>query len=217
MKQLQLAEPGKTLKVLLLGAHSDDIEIGVGGTLLGWIEKGVKLDAHWVVLSGSSVRAEEARGSAAEFLAGAYRSTVEIADFRDSFFPYQGAEIKDWLNHLRKRVEPDIIFTHNCDDKHQDHCTLANLTTKAFRDHLTLEYEIPKWDGDLGRPNTYIPMTAAMMEKKLTLLDKHFASQRSKDWFDRDTFQGLARLRGMECRAPERFAEAFIVRKLALS
>ena len=212
MQHLQLATPGQRLKVLCIGAHSDDIEIGAGATILGWISSGVVLDVHWVVLSGTPERAEEARASAADFLEGAQSKTIETANFKDACFPYQGSEIKAWLNELRQRGEPDLVFTHNRNDAHQDHCTIANLTTKAFRDHLTLEYEIPKWDGDFSRPNTYIPTTSAIMERKIALLMKHFASQRSKDWFDQDTFRGLARLRGMECRAPERFAEAFVVR-----
>ena len=217
MKQVQLVRPGETLRLLCLGAHSDDCEIGAGGTILGWIAAGVRLDVHWVVLSGDACRAAEARASAGAVLEGAMRSTVEVAGFRDAYFPYQGAEIKEWMCGLSRRFSPDLIFTHNRDDAHQDHRLIADLTYKAFRDHMVLEYEVPKWDGDLGRPTTYVPMTAATLDRKLGILERHFQSQRSKDWFDGETFRGLARLRGMECRAPERYAEAFYIRKLILT
>lgn len=217
MKALSLARRGERLKVLCVGAHSDDIEIGAGATILGWIASGVSLEAHWVVLSASGAREAEARGAAADFLAGAASATVEIGGFRDGFFPYQGAEIKAWFEGLKNRVTPDVILTHTRDDAHQDHREVAKLTTNTFRDHLVLEYEIPKWDGDLGRPNTYLAASRDCMARKIALLDRHFASQRSKDWFDAATFMGLARLRGMECRAPDGLAEAFHVRKLRLT
>ncbi|MEZ5851789.1 MAG: PIG-L deacetylase family protein [Hyphomicrobiaceae bacterium] len=213
---LKLTEPGKRLSVLFLGAHSDDIEIGIGATILGWIEAGVKLDACWAVLSGSDERAEEARGSAAQFMQGAESWSFERGNFRDSYFPYQGAEIKGWLEGLRGRFTPDVVFTHFRHDAHQDHNKISLLTTRVFRDHLILEYEIPKWDGDLGQPNLYIPVTAHNLDRKIALLEEHFASQRSKDWFDAETFRGLARIRGMECRAPERYAEAFFCRKFTM-
>lgn len=215
MNPLLLAKPGERLSVLCLGAHSDDIEIGAGATLLGWITKGVKLDVHWVVLSAIGARAEEARSSAHDFMRGA-DCNLELAAFRDGFFPYQGAELKEWFEGLKARTDPDVILTHHRDDAHQDHREVAQLTSNTFRDHLTLEYEIPKWDGDLGHPSLYAPMTAAVLEQKIALLLKHFATQRSKDWFDAETFRGLARLRGMECRAPERYAEAFHVRKITV-
>lgn len=216
MKNLSLAEPGARMSVLCLGAHSDDIEIGAGATVLGWIEAGVKLDVHWAVLSATGERAEEARGSAEAFLAGANTSEIELLSFRDGFFPYQGAEIKTWFENLKRRVDPDVVLTHTRDDAHQDHREVHGLTVNTFRDHLTLEYEIPKWDGDLGRPNVFIPARLQTMNRKIELLQQHFASQRSKDWFDADTFRGLARLRGMECRAADRLAEAFHVRKVML-
>ena len=216
MKTLPLARPGERLAVLCLGAHSDDIEIGAGATLLGWIAQGVRLDAHWVVLSATGAREAEARASAAAFLAGAARATIETASFKDGFFPYQGAEIKSWIEGLKGRVGPDLVLTHFREDAHQDHREVARLAANTFRDHLTLEYEIPKWDGDLGQPNVYIPASAAAMTRKIELLETHFATQRGKDWFDAETFRGLARLRGMECRAPERYAEAFHGRKLTL-
>jgi len=213
MRALGLARPGESLSVLCLGAHSDDIEIGAGGTLLSWIASGVRLHVHWCVLSAAGPRAAEAEASAAAFLAGTVSSVVELADFKDSFFPYQGSEIKAWFSELKARSRPDVILTHRRDDAHQDHQETCRLTWNAFRDHLILEYEIPKWDGDLGQPNFYMPLDADILERKVELLLAHFGTQRSKDWFDAETFRGLARLRGMECRAPERYAEAFVLAK----
>lgn len=217
MRPLDLVRPGGTVSILCLGAHSDDIEIGVGGAILDWIAKGVKLRVVWCVLSAGGERGVEAEASAAGFLEGAAEARIERAQFRDGYFPYQGEEIKDWLEELRKTVDPDLIFTHRRDDAHQDHREVCRLTWNLFRDHLILEYEIPKWDGDLGRPNLYIPMSAEMLDRKITLLLKYFGSQRSKDWFDAETFRGLARLRGMECRAPEGYAEAFVSRKAVVT
>jgi len=216
MRPLDLARPGERLSVLCLGAHSDDIEIGAGGAILHWIESGVRLEAHWCVLSAIGERSSEATASAAAFLTGAAGAKVELAGFRDSFFPYQGGELKEWFAGLKSRVNPDIILTHRKDDAHQDHREVCQLTWNAFRDHLILEYEVPKWDGDLGQPNGYIPLEAKVMERKIELLIAHFGTQRSKDWFDAETFRGLARLRGIECRAPEGYAEAFTLRKLRL-
>jgi LmbE family N-acetylglucosaminyl deacetylase len=216
MRALQLAGPGDRLSVLCLGAHSDDIEIGVGATLLGLIAKGVRLDVLWCVLSGADQREREARSSAAEFLSEAASAKVEVMSFRDGFFPEQGEPIKSWFEALKMRFDPDLILTHRRDDAHQDHREVSRLTWNTFRDHFILEYEIPKWDGDIGQPNLYVPVSAAVLQRKIDLLMLHFGSQRSKQWFDEETFRGLARLRGMECRAPERYAEAFFGRKLSL-
>jgi len=216
MIALQLARPDEKLSVLCLGAHADDIEIGAGGTLLGWIAAGIRLEVCWCVLSAPGLRAAEAEASAAAFLPGAARTRIEIAQFDDGLFPYQGDEIKGWLEDLRAAVDPDVVLTHRGNDAHQDHREISKVTWNLFRDHLILEYEIPKWDGDLGRPNLYMPLTASVLERKIELLQAHFGSQRSKPWFDAETFRGLARLRGMECRAPERYAEAFVARKARL-
>jgi LmbE family N-acetylglucosaminyl deacetylase len=216
MKSLQLAAPGDRLSVLCLGAHSDDIEIGAGGTLLSMQERGVLLNVHWCVLSGSRERESEARASASEFLSAAKSSQIEVMAFRDGFFPEQGDAIKSWFTALRDRVDPDLILTHRKGDAHQDHRHVCRLTWNTFRDHCILEYEIPKWDGDMGQPNLYVPISASALKRKIDLLIAHFGSQRSKQWFDSETFLGLARLRGIECRAPERYAEAFVGRKLAL-
>jgi LmbE family N-acetylglucosaminyl deacetylase len=213
MKGLGLARQGEDLSILCLGAHSDDIEIGAGGTILSLIASGVKLHVHWCVLSGGGQRSAEAMASAEAFLQGASSSKVEVADFEDSYFPAHGRSIKQWLIDVRARINPDIVLTHARFDAHQDHREVNQLTWNVFRNHLLLEYEIPKWDGDLGQPNAYVPLAADVLERKVELLHQHFGSQRSKDWFDRETFVGLARLRGMECRAPEHFAEAFTIRK----
>lgn len=216
MNALQLPQPGERLSVLCLGAHSDDIEIGTGATILGWIARGVQVDIHWCVLSAVGARAAEAEASAKAFTAGAKRVKIELMAFRDGFFPYDGAELKSWMEHLKARTQPDVILTHQRHDAHQDHREVCQLTWNTFRNHLILEYEIPKWDGDLGQPNLYVPVEARIMERKADLLLAHFGSQRSKDWFEAETFRGLARLRGMECRAPGGYAEAFFLRKARL-
>ena len=217
MKSLQLAGPGEQLSVLCLGAHSDDIEVGVGATLLTLIERRVVRQVHWCVLSGPGEREREARESAADFLIGVPITRVEVMSFRDGFFPEQGEAIKSWFEVLKTNPNPDVIFTHNRDDAHQDHREVCRLTWNTFRDHCILEYEIPKWDGDIGRPSLYVPITAGALQRKIDILMKHFGSQQYKHWFDAETFRGLARLRGMECRAPENYAEALFARKLSLS
>lgn len=217
MLPLKLPAAGERLSVLCLGAHSDDIEIGAGATLLQWISTGAKLDILWCVLSGIGDREAEARGSAKSFLQGAETADVEVMSFKDGFFPTQGEQIKGWFETLKDRFKPDLILTHRRDDAHQDHREVCRHTWNTFRDHLILEYEIPKWDGDLGQPNLYVPIAGAILGRKIELLMKHFGTQRSKHWFDDETFRGLARLRGMECRAAERYAEAFVVRKLTVA
>lgn len=217
MIPLRLTYPGERLSLLCLGAHSDDIEIGVGGTILQLMASGVQLEVHWCVLSANGVRAKEAKASATAFLDGIQSISIELETFRDGYFPYQGAEIKSWVEALRTRVDPDIIFTHSRDDAHQDHREVCKLTWNAFRNHLILEYEVPKWDGDLFRPNLYMPISCAALDRKTELLLKHFGTQRCKDWFDERTFRGLARLRGIECRAAEHYAEGFVMRKARLA
>jgi LmbE family N-acetylglucosaminyl deacetylase len=214
MRGLDFAKPGEKLSVLCLGAHADDIEIGAGGTLLAWIAAGVKLDVRWCVASAVGERADEARASVEGFLEGAASVDVTLGRFRDGYFPTQSAELKDWVEALKSGPKPDVILTHRREDAHQDHRMICELTWNAFRDHLILEYEIPKWDGDLGQPNVYVPLPEAVLARKIALLQKHFGTQRSKAWFDEETFRGLARLRGVECR--ERSAEAFFARKVLL-
>lgn len=217
MKSLALAAPGEPLRVLCLGAHSDDIEIGAGAALLGWIAAGVQLHVHWVVLSAAGSRAIEAQRSAEAFLVGAASADIRLHTFPDGHFPSERRALKTCFEGLKTTIDPDLILTHHHDDAHQDHRVVAELTGNNFRDHLTLAYEIPKWDGDLGRPTVYIAASETILTRKIELLLAHFATQRSKDWFDAETFRGLARIRGMECRAPDRFAEAFHVRKMRLA
>lgn len=215
MIPLAFGRHNKALKLLCIGAHSDDIEIGVGGTISALISAGYELDVVWCVASAVGSRQEEAELSAAAFLRGTRSSRIVTGSFRDGYFPYVGGDLKGWVEDL-KGIAPDLVFTHRRDDAHQDHRELCKLTWNAFRDHLVLEYEIPKWDGDLGRPNFYVPLSKEDLDRKISLLEQHFATQRSKDWFDAETFRGLARLRGMECRAADGYAEAFVARKLIL-
>jgi LmbE family N-acetylglucosaminyl deacetylase len=217
MKPLQLATANERLSVLCLGAHSDDIEIGVGATLLSLIVQGVRLKVQWCVLSAIGQREAEARASAEEFLVDAEMAEIEVMSFEDGFFPEQGQMIKRWFEQLKTRTNPDVIFTHFGNDAHQDHRKVSRLTWNTFRDNCILEYEIPKWDGDLGQPNVFMPISTSTLERKIELLVKHFSSQRDKHWFDGETFRALARLRGMESRAAGRYAEAFFARKLVLS
>ncbi|MGD9979760.1 MAG: PIG-L deacetylase family protein [Hyphomonadaceae bacterium] len=214
MQALDLARPGKALRVLALGAHADDIEIGAGGTILSWIASGAEVSVDWCVLSAPGERAGEARASAMEFLAGAAQSDIHLGQFRDGYFPAERTAVKDWVEGLKRLEKPDVVLCHQRDDAHQDHRLVCELAWNTFRDHLILEYEIPKWDGDLGQPNTYVELNEEILAKKIALLHKHFGTQRSKAWFDDETFRGLARLRGVECRV--RYAEAFFARKLLL-
>ena len=206
------------LTVLCLGAHADDIEIGCGGTILALLAARRNVDCLWVVWSGAGTpREREARKSARLFLTKARRQRVVVHDFRDGFFPYVGAAIKDAFETLKGAVSPDVVFTHTGDDRHQDHRVVSDLTWNTFRSHLILEYEVPKYDGDLGRPNCFVPLTAAVAGAKTRHLLSAFKSQRRKRWFTADTFRGLLRLRGVESGAPEGLAEAFYARKALLS
>jgi LmbE family N-acetylglucosaminyl deacetylase len=216
MMALRLGGNGNRYTILCLGAHADDIEIGAGGTILTWIAQNPRINIAWCVLSGDGCRAEEARGSAREFLEGSTGSRIEVMQFADGFFPSQGEQIKRWFEDLKDRIDPDVIFTHRFDDAHQDHREVSRLTWNTFRNHMIIEYEIPKWDGDLGQSNLYVPLSSETLARKTSLLMAHFGTQRSKHWFDEETFRSLARLRGMECRAPERYAEGYFARKLVL-
>lgn len=200
--------------VLCIGAHADDIEIGCGGTLLKLLAGQPGMEVHWVVFGASGQRAAEARVSAAAFLHDAGSRHVRIEGFRDSYFPYLGGCVKEAMEKVRDTVSPDMIFTHLHDDAHQDHRLLCELTWCAFRDHLILEYEVPKYDGDLGRPNVYMPLDEATCRRKIDLVMDGFPSQRSKPWFTEDTYWALLRLRGIEAGIGVRFAEAFTARKL---
>lgn len=201
-------------RLLCLGAHSDDLEIGAGATILQIAEANPSGEIAWIVFSGVGERRDEAQRSAEHFAAGYAGKRIEVHGFEDGFFPYHGPEIKRIFETLKRDLHPDIVFTHFRDDRHQDHRLISDLTWQTFRDHLILEYEIPKYDGDLATPNLYVPVSEQTREEKLKSLDLHFGSQRSKDWFTRETFLALMRLRGVECRSGSGYAEAFHCRKL---
>ena len=205
-------------QILCLGAHPDDIEIGCGGTVLALLGNGHAVSCHWVVFSGGgTTREHEARASAARFLARAKRRQLDVHSFRDGFFPYGGGEIKEAFEALAGRVAPDAIFTHARHDRHQDHRLISDLTWNTFRRHLILEYEVPKYDGDLGNPNLFVPLKRGVARTKVRNLLATFRSQRSKRWFTANTFNGLLRLRGIESGAIEGLAEAFYARKTVLT
>lgn len=208
-------DDSSAISVLCLGAHSDDIEIGCGATLMQLSRCNPEAKFCWVVLSAKGVRKTEAREAARLFTAPC-ESTVLLNEFRDGYLPYEGDKVKDFFEDLKSRVEPDIIFTHWRGDAHQDHRLINQLTWNTFRNHTILEYEIPKFDGDLGRPNTFIPLEEWAFRKKVENLSAIFESQRSKPWFDSATFLGLMRLRGMESNAASGYAEAFYTRKLLI-
>jgi len=204
------------LQVLCLGAHSDDIEIGCGGTILRLAEQYPFCKFHWVVFSAQGVRAEEAKRGAMLFAGAKAARGPLLKTFQDGFMPYFGADVKAVFEELKETVSPDVIFTHNHSDAHQDHRLLAELTRNTFRNHLILEYEIPKYDGDLGQPTVFVPLPIELCQKKVQIIVDTFESQRSKRWFQPETFFSLMRLRGMECNAPSGFAEGFFCRKLVL-
>jgi LmbE family N-acetylglucosaminyl deacetylase len=204
----------RPLRVLCIGAHSDDIEIGCAGALLTWLRASRPVHMTWVVLSAAGARATEARRSAHALLRGAGSLDVRLGEFRDGYFPAQYEDIKLYFEALKLRVTPDLILTHRLEDRHQDHRMAGELTWNTWRDTLILEYEIPKYEGDLGQPNLFVPLSAPVARRKATHLMRHFGTQRSRTWFSQDTFLSLARLRGIEGRAPSGFAEAFHVRKM---
>lgn len=203
-------------KILCLGAHSDDIEIGCGGTILRWLEENPGLEVCWVVLSSGRDRKKEAFKSANLFLKGAGKSKVLVEDFRDGFFPYNGTAIKEYVEGLKKQFSPDIVLTHYRDDRHQDHRVVSDLSWNSFRRELILEYEIPKYDGDFGQPNLFVPLNQSICQKKIKYILDVFKTQRVKDWLTEDTLQAVLRLRGVECHSPHKWAEAFYCRKMIL-
>jgi len=198
--------------VLVLGCHSDDIEIGCGGTVLRLIEQDAALEIHWIVFSAIGPRSEEARASAEGFLDGCGSAEVVTHEFRDGFFPSHVAEIKERFEEVKASFAPDLIFTHYRQDLHQDHRLICELTWNTWRRHLILEYEVPKYDGDLASPNVFVELSEELCRRKTSLLERHFASQRGKHWFDEDLFRSLMRIRGME--SGTRYAEGFYGRKL---
>jgi LmbE family N-acetylglucosaminyl deacetylase len=206
----------RPLRLLCIGAHSDDLEIGCGATVLTWLAQGRATEVTWVVLSAAGPRADEARRSARALLARSASHKVVIAGFRDGYLPGEYAGVKNLFEDLKREVDPDVVLTHWLQDRHQDHRLAAELTWNTWRNHLVLEYEIPKYEGDLAPPNAYVPISASVARRKVSHLQRHFSSQRKKDWFVADNFLGLMRLRGMESRSPSGLAEAFHARKLVL-
>ena len=204
------------VQILCLGAHADDIEIGCGGTVLQLAESRPNARFFWVVLSAHGERHREAAESADRFLEKAGAKTVWLKDFRDGFFPYQGGEVKECFEELKTAVAPDLILTHHRGDLHQDHRLVSELTWNTFRNHLILEYEIPKYDGDLGAPNAFVPLARKTCEEKTSYLLEHYASQRGRSWFSEETFMAILRLRGIESRSQSGYAEGFYGRKLSL-
>jgi LmbE family N-acetylglucosaminyl deacetylase len=206
------------LRILALGAHSDDIEIGCGGTMLRLLAEHPGSSVHWVVFSANEEREREARASAAAFLRDARSAGTQVVvqNFRESYFPAVWEEVKDFFEKVRRAIEPDLVLTHYRNDMHQDHRVVSELTWNTFRNHLVLEYEIPKFEGDLGSPNVFVPLTRSIADRKVGLLLKHFVSQAARTWFRPDTFHGLMSIRGIECVAPEARAEAFHARKLII-
>lgn len=204
----------KPFNLLFLGAHCDDIEIGAGGTVLKLIQEYAIEKITWIVFSSNETRKTEAQNSAEKFLERISDKQIIINNFRDGFFPFQGTEIKEYFEKLKKEISPDIIFTHYRDDRHQDHRVISDLTWNTWRNHFILEYEIPKYDGDLGIPNFYVSLDEKYIQKRNQILLETFHSQSTKHWFDDSTFSALPRLRGME--SATKYAEAFYVRKLVL-
>jgi LmbE family N-acetylglucosaminyl deacetylase len=217
MHRLSLGGPGSTFRRLLaLGAHCDDIEIGCGGTLLRLLEEHDGLEVTWVVFCSTPERAREAERSAERFLERAGRKRIVVHSFRDGFLPTEMGRAKEQFEVLKGEVSPDLILTHYREDRHQDHRTISELTWNTWRDHVVLEFEIPKYDGDFGSPNFFVPLSTTTLQRKIDLVVQGFPSQVGKGWFTPDLFQSVARIRGMECAAPDRFAEAFYCRKLVV-
>jgi LmbE family N-acetylglucosaminyl deacetylase len=217
MQKLSFSGKNKgPLKALFLGAHSDDIELGCGGTVLRLAEDGQDLDFYWVVFAASPLRRTEAESSASAFLKKVRKKEVIIKNFKESFFPYVGSEIKGFFEDLKRSVTPDVVFTHFQHDLHQDHRVISELTWNTFRDHFILEYEIVKYDGDLGHPNVFVHLSEEIIARKCNLLIDHFKSQLSHHWFTEETFRAILRLRGIESNASDKYAEAFYGRKIVL-
>lgn len=215
MLNLTLGKTGP-LRVLCLGAHCDDIEIGCGGTILKLATMARRIEVHWVVFSSSEERKKEALKSASLFLCSVATKKVFIDGLRDGFFPYIGGDLKDRINQIKAEVSPDLILTHYRHDLHQDHRLVSELTWNTFRDHLILEYEIPKYDGDLGSPNLFVPLEESVVRTKVDGIVNCFPSQSSNHWFSEEVFMSILRLRGIECNAPSGFAEGFHCRKIVI-
>jgi len=216
MLKLKLGDAAPPYRILALGCHADDIEIGCGGTILHLIESLPSVEVWWAVLSARDARAEEVHRSAEAFLEGAADRRIIVREFRDGFFPYEGGPIKDFVEDLKQQISPDLIFTHNRRDLHQDHRVTSELTWNTFRDHLILEYEVPKYDGDFGSPNVFVHLSEAISNRKVENLLAFFQTQRDRRWFTDDLFLSTMRIRGMESNSPTRYAEGFYGRKVVL-
>jgi len=220
MLQLNLGDSNRIdepLKVLCLGAHADDIEIGCGGTILKLLQSQPDASFCWMVFGAGEERAREAIESANLFLHGVKEKHIGVERFRDGFFPYQGSEIKELFESIKKRFNPDLIFTHYRGDLHQDHRLISDITWNTFRDHLILEYEIPKYDGDLGSPNFFVYLDESICRKKVQHILNVFQTQREKHWFTEDAFLAILRLRGLESVSCQKYAEGFYCRKVVLT
>ena len=217
MKQLSLLGTSEELTILCLGAHCDDIEIGCGGSLLKLLQSNPNVNLHWHVFTSTPARKKEATYGAELFSAGAKSFHLDIKDFPDGYLPYEGSKVKQAMEAVKSLCpEPDIVFTHYRNDMHQDHRKISELTWNSFRNHLILEYEIPKWDGDMGIPNTFVDLSEDIVKHKISHLQTAYNTQKSKRWFTDDLFSSLMRIRGMECNSESLFAEAFHSRKLKL-
>jgi LmbE family N-acetylglucosaminyl deacetylase len=207
----------RPLRLLCIGAHSDDLEIGCGGTVLSWLASRRRIHVTWVVLTAADERKQEARRSATALLRQAAEVDTVLGEFRDGFLPTQYSAVKEFFESLKDRESPDVVLTHRLEDRHQDHRLVGELTWNTWRNSVILEYEIMKYEGDLGLPNVFVPIAASTFRRKAAHLLRHFGSQRSKSWFNEENFRALAQLRGMECRSPSGLAEAFHARKLCLA
>ena len=214
MHKLNLLGLNESPKILCLGAHSDDIEIGCGGTILRLLKGTPDAEVYWLVFSAKGQRAKEAHESATSFLSKAKSKTIDVQDFRDSYFPFVGAEIKDYFEKIRQSFSPDIIFTHFGMDAHQDHRLISELTWNTYRNNLIVEYEIAKYDGDLVTPNCYAHIDVEDVERKIDFIYKFFGSQKDRTWFSKEMFSSLMRIRGLESNSPSGYAEAFHCRKI---
>ena len=216
MLKPKFVEPkGRRLRILCLGAHADDIEIGCGGTIMRMITENEQPEVYWMVFSAPGERRRETLMSARMMLDALPNKTIVTKNFRDGFFPFKGDVIKDEFETLSRTFSPDIIFTHYREDRHQDHRLISDLTWNTFRDHLILEYEIPKYDGDLGSPNFFVDLDESTCRRKCKYILENFASQKAKSWFTEETFMSLAWIRGVESRSTGKYAEAFFCRKIA--
>ncbi len=207
-------DKNKPLNILCLGAHGDDIEIGAGGTLIKLTNEYEIEQITWVVLTSNENRRLESVASAEKFLSSVKNKKIIVSNFRDGFLPYYAIQLKEYFEEIKKDISPDLIFTHYRNDRHQDHRIISDLTWNTWRNQLILEYEIPKYDGDLGVPNFYVELSEEIIDKRNTIISESFISQKSKHWFNESTFKALPRIRGIESASS--YAEAFYARKFIM-